>query len=130
VKSLLEPTQKPALSLQECRDIALDVAPRKELLLRGNAENVPKVAHHTGSCFLAPPYDIRTHLDSAAAGLSRSQGARAYFQKKSACALTQLTEEIAGPQGSMNVAGFSERSAAAQPAMEETPQAAHERFHY
>ena len=51
---------------------------------------------------------------------------RVRTSKKAHSRLLELTEEIAGPQGELEMVGFV--SAAAQPAMEELRQAAHERF--
>ncbi|HAE85214.1 MAG TPA: DegV family protein [Anaerolineaceae bacterium] len=117
---------KAGASLQECREIALDVASRVKIYFSVETlENLRKGGRiNTAAAFLGTALDMKPILEFRGGLIEAKERVRT--SKKAHARLLELTEEIAGPQGELEMVGFV--SAAAQPAMEELRQAAHERF--
>ena len=117
---------KAGASLQECREIALDVASRVKIYFSVETlENLRKGGRiNSAAAFLGTALDMKPILEFRGGLIEAKERVRT--SKKAHARLLELTEEIAGPQGELEMVGFV--SAAAQPAMEELRQAAHERF--
>ena len=117
---------KAGASLPECREIALDVASRVKIYFSVETlENLRKGGRiNSAAAFLGTALDMKPILEFRGGLIEAKERVRT--SKKAHARLLELTEEIAGPQGELEMVGFV--SAAAQPAMEELRQAAHERF--
>ena len=117
---------KAGASLPECREIALDVASRVKIYFSVETlENLRKGGRiNSAAAFLGTALDMNPILEFRGGLIEAKERVRT--SKKAHARLLELTEEIAGPQGELEMVGFV--SAAAQPAMEELRQAAHERF--
>jgi DegV family protein with EDD domain len=117
---------KAGASLQECREIALDVASRVKIYFSVETlENLRKGGRiNSAAAFLGTALDMKPILEFRGGLIEAKERVRT--SKKAHARLLELTEEIAGHKGELEMVGFV--SAAAQPAMEELRQAAHERF--
>jgi len=117
---------KAGASLRECRDIALDVASRVKIYFSVETlENLRKGGRiNTAAAFLGTALNMKPILEFRGGLIEAKERVRT--SKKAHARLIELVEESVGTHGEIEIAGFV--SAAAEPAMEEVRQAAHEHF--
>lgn len=117
---------KAGATLQECRQIAMDVASRVHIYFSVETlENLRKGGRiNTAAAFLGTALDMKPILEFRGGLIEAKERVRT--SKKAHARLVELTEEIVGPKGEIELAGFV--SAAAEPAMEELRQQIHKQF--